>query len=1603
MTEEVTIKFVVDAEEASRQAEGLRTEMAQVEREATRATQNVEKVGKEASSTASELSKIGADLGKISPQIGTITKNVNQLSQALKKMGVSYDALSRKRRQNARRGSGGAGAGADVLDVGYNVGASGRAVTASRVGAVGKIAGVASIAAIGASLFGAITGSGSKLAGFDKLNTLGDPSVLDGLLPEAEKIQDETKGMNESLGAISASVAAISTAVNKIAENPGNTRITIENPAEVPLRWIVDDRSEQTVKERRAEIEKDVLTDWTLIPEIDLSKKKKIDDQREAWAEPVTFAVDPELGGLSEIEATRQRLAETISYLITAQMDGTEEQVEKVRKELAKNIVVSIGFDVDAAGVLEPTISDAQLLDAILDAALVDLKAQSSTALDGTVSDAMLIDSILDKALVDLKAQSSVALDSAIIDARLIDSILDRSADDLATSSQTALDALIADAYVLDAVLDGSMDELSLEAATALSAALRHAMEIDSVLDGAMDELSEESKMAIKTALAHAKTLTLLLDSAMDVLTEESGQALKGALNDALTLQAVLDAASDELTTEAEMGVKMAVGHAMLLQSYLNSAADELSEEAGNALKGALYDALAVKMYLDSAMDDSISDAEIVQQIISMWGQTESGSVSDLFRQAFVDALTGSLAVGESIDSWGRSEDGIAKTFSEAFTFALQASGIVGDSVGRWGSGLDEYLVGLFSGTLQLADQVNNVVDNWFDGGTASVISAVASTFEDIISSADVAGAVINGWFPTGFGSNAIAAMRDLYNYAVATAQVVAEMNGTSASIPGAPAISSSGTSATSRVSASSIARATGSSRSYSLTETVDRLAQAAQGSTLYGTDGGLSKMVKELLKENSEDYVTTALVSAGVSSSAATNLIKYANGEIGTIAYQNAMNVIRNNGGIVTGESYGEKARNLGYDVKEFTQEQYERASDLMMEALLNPTASNVNALEAYARSFANTITAESYAHYGTSRYGAGYELIDQVASELGLTNSELIGSLKARVEKDYDSPNGVELADTIGRLIASDSKASEYLAEYTKNWKTMNVAGQQVKGLDELGDGTGYWVVNPNGELQYITGGELAHQKYSGGRFYTDPNAIIHNPRQSTFSIDESTLDHVAGTDYYKSTVDGKIYYKYAGGYIEQKGIDFDPDRARAIEGERGGRIQPVELDTGGYVVTGADGQPVYVPYGSSIYEDSSGHIYSIPDIQTDGNNTWYLDENNQKVMTGTIADPDWGVYKGGRNSGVLPSTGLANVDLNGLQESIIQQVVSDVEENIGGKSWKFKPFPGGTSQSQIDMLSQVAENIYDKHVETLSEDLLLAAMAGPAAAAAGVAAADIAAMAAASGAASATAAGTATATGAGGGGIVSTIGSAASNTLLGSALGGSAGGAFGIGGATILAGIIAANELGLSGPAGNWLKGLLAGDSDEKKEDKVETISGYNSQEEYEQAVQKAIKSAVEEVTINNVGRLIVAKDPNDPEAGNWVFAYKTQADVDNIERDLFEASRLGPTAQQAYLENMERIYHYAIGGVFQPNKPQLAILGDNRNEPEVAAPYSLIVQAVTDALRMASPMSGGGADDHITIDIPVTLDGRVIARATYDYLKNEERRRNGSVVA
>jgi hypothetical protein len=67
--------------------------------------------------------------------------------------------------------------------------------------------------------------------------------------------------------------------------------------------------------------------------------------------------------------------------------------------------------------------------------------------------------------------------------------------------------------------------------------------------------------------------------------------------------------------------------------------------------------------------------------------------------------------------------------------------------------------------------------------------------------------------------------------------------------------------------------------------------------------------------------------------------------------------------------------------------------------------------------------------------------------------------------------------------------------------------------------------------------------------------------------------------------------------------------------------------------------------------------------------------------------------------------------------------------------------------------------------------------------------------------------------------------------------------------------------------------------------------------------------------------------------------------------------------------------------ATGAVVPPNREFMAVLGDNKREPEIVSPLSTMKQAVAEVLAQAN--IGGGFNGRI--EVPVIIDGREIARA------------------
>jgi len=90
------------------------------------------------------------------------------------------------------------------------------------------------------------------------------------------------------------------------------------------------------------------------------------------------------------------------------------------------------------------------------------------------------------------------------------------------------------------------------------------------------------------------------------------------------------------------------------------------------------------------------------------------------------------------------------------------------------------------------------------------------------------------------------------------------------------------------------------------------------------------------------------------------------------------------------------------------------------------------------------------------------------------------------------------------------------------------------------------------------------------------------------------------------------------------------------------------------------------------------------------------------------------------------------------------------------------------------------------------------------------------------------------------------------------------------------------------------------------------------------------------------------------------------------------------------------NIPSIPRLAAGAVVPPNAPFLAMLGDNRNEPEIVSPISSMKQAFIEAIAESGLMGSEGGDTILMID------GQRFARITNKYMRGEERRRGVRLV-
>lgn len=89
---------------------------------------------------------------------------------------------------------------------------------------------------------------------------------------------------------------------------------------------------------------------------------------------------------------------------------------------------------------------------------------------------------------------------------------------------------------------------------------------------------------------------------------------------------------------------------------------------------------------------------------------------------------------------------------------------------------------------------------------------------------------------------------------------------------------------------------------------------------------------------------------------------------------------------------------------------------------------------------------------------------------------------------------------------------------------------------------------------------------------------------------------------------------------------------------------------------------------------------------------------------------------------------------------------------------------------------------------------------------------------------------------------------------------------------------------------------------------------------------------------------------------------------------------------------------QIPYLAQGTVVPPNKEFLAMLGDNKREPEVVSPLSTIEQAVKNAMSQM-----GGGQKEIVIKVPIYLDGKQITEVVVKHGKLQQASTGNNIFA
>ena len=99
----------------------------------------------------------------------------------------------------------------------------------------------------------------------------------------------------------------------------------------------------------------------------------------------------------------------------------------------------------------------------------------------------------------------------------------------------------------------------------------------------------------------------------------------------------------------------------------------------------------------------------------------------------------------------------------------------------------------------------------------------------------------------------------------------------------------------------------------------------------------------------------------------------------------------------------------------------------------------------------------------------------------------------------------------------------------------------------------------------------------------------------------------------------------------------------------------------------------------------------------------------------------------------------------------------------------------------------------------------------------------------------------------------------------------------------------------------------------------------------------------------------------------------------------------------------IDKVGGLFGGADGMVAKPNDPFPILVGDNTKEPEILSPVSTMKSAFKEAISEMGGASGYGGSQNTRTEIILQVDGKTLARATYDDLIAEGARRGRGTIA